>query len=146
VFNDSTVTQPSTAFDSATNTLVTRLPGGPLSGNTFLSALEFIAPAGGLPGGIHTVTWSGNVAARSSTSLGMQWQWGAAVYTTFSTDFNALGIKPVDVSTAQYPNSDHAGTPENFKSYVIGGATGGGGSNYTGGLSGTVSVTPSLIP
>jgi hypothetical protein len=36
-------------------------------------------------------------------------------------------------------NPDHAGTVENFKPYVIGGATGGSGWNYTGGLSGTAS-------
>jgi hypothetical protein len=39
-------------------------------------------------------------------------------------------------------NSDHAGTPENFKPFVIGGARGGGGSNYTGLYSGTGKVTP----
>jgi hypothetical protein len=32
-----------------------------------------------------------------------------------------------------YLNQDHAGRPENFKQYVIGGATGGGGNNYTRG-------------
>jgi hypothetical protein len=52
-----------------------------------------------------------------------------------------VGVKPVDDNKAsQYQNSDHAGTPENFKQYVIGGAGGGGGSNYTGGNSGTLSV------
>jgi hypothetical protein len=74
----------------------------------------------------------------------VQWKWAAAVYPAahFSTDYNALSVKPVDDnSNSQYKNSDHAGTPEAFKSYVIGGATGGGGSNYTGGYSGTASVT-----
>jgi hypothetical protein len=71
----------------------------------------------------------------------VNWQWAAAVYTNFSTAYNALGVKPVDDRTAsQYKNQDHVGTPENFKPYVIGGATGGGGKNYTGGLSGTASV------
>ena len=52
------------------------------------------------------------------------------------------------IKASQYQNSDHAGTPANFKSNamngvtVIGGATGGGGSNYTGGYSGTVTVGP----
>jgi hypothetical protein len=71
----------------------------------------------------------------------LQWQWGAAVYTSFSSDNNAVGVKPVDDNKAsQYKNSDHAGTPENFKARVTGGATGGGGANYTGSYSGTVSV------
>ena len=30
------------------------------------------------------------------------------------------------------PNHDKAGTPENFKTYVIPGARGKGGKNYTG--------------
>jgi hypothetical protein len=48
-------------------------------------------------------------------------------------------VKPVDdtKASASYQNFDHAGTPESFKPYVIGGAMGGGGSNYTGSYSGT---------
>ncbi len=56
----------------------------------------------------------------------------------FGADYNSLGVKPVDDNKAsQNKNSDHAGTPENFKSFVIGGARGGGGSNFTGSYSGT---------
>jgi len=40
-------------------------------------------------------------------------------------------------SASIYKNSDHAGTPENFKTFVVGGATGGGGSNFTGSYSAT---------
>lgn len=72
-------------------------------------------------------------------------QWGASVYTSFDTDYNALGVKPVDDNKAsEYKNSDHAGTPENFKPFVTGGATGGGGSNYTGSYSatGSCALTP----
>src|SRR5204863_307298 len=60
-----------------------------------------------------------------------------------STDYNAIQAKPLDGSAHNpYNNSDHAGTPESFKSFVVGGARGGGGSNYTGSLSGTVTVVP----
>jgi hypothetical protein len=45
-----------------------------------------------------------------------------------------------DKNASQYNNSDQAGTPENFKQFVIGGARGGGGSNYTGSYSGTAAV------
>jgi hypothetical protein len=63
------------------------------------------------------------------------------VYTSFSSNYTALGVKPVDDNSASiYQNADHAGTPENFKPYVIGGARGGGGSNYTGSYSGTGSA------
>lgn len=37
-----------------------------------------------------------------------------------------------------FPNSDHAGTPECWKSFVVGGAHGGGGSTFTGSYSGTL--------
>ena len=73
----------------------------------------------------------------------VNWQWAAAVDTNFSGDYNAIGIKPVDDKMHNpYLNKDHAGTPENFKSFVIGGATGGGGANYTRGLCGTAKVGP----
>ena len=108
-----------------------------LAGNDFLGALRFRVPASGLPGGIKNVIWQ--VAFSSDTSgLTVNWQWGAAAYTSFSTDYNSLGVKPVDDNKAsQYQNSDHAGTPENFKGFVTGGAMGGGGSNFTGSYSGT---------
>jgi hypothetical protein len=65
------------------------------------------------------------------------------VYTTFAPDNNSIGVKPVDGNhCTSYLNSDHAGTPENYKPYVIGGARGGGGSNWTGGLTGTQTVAP----
>jgi hypothetical protein len=63
------------------------------------------------------------------------------VYTQFTTDLNGIGVKPIDGGQMNpYNNSDHAGTPENFKSFVTGGARGGGGSNFTGSYSGTASV------
>jgi hypothetical protein len=74
------------------------------------------------------------------------WQWAAAVYTSLThfdpnnpTDLNAVGVKAVDDNKADvnYKNSDHAGTPENYLNYVIGGARGGGGNNFTGGYSGS---------
>src|SRR5207253_1806151 len=126
-------TQASTYFDTASNTWVTTLPSSGLAGNVFVAGLTFPVASGGLPGGIRNVTWSGAFQTSASSGVTLQWQWAAAVYTKFSTDYNALGVKPVDDNKASvYQNSDHAGTPENFKAYVIGGATGGGGSNYTG--------------
>jgi hypothetical protein len=94
-------------------------------------------PASGLPGGIKDVIWQATFSSNTS-GLTVNWQWGAAVYTNFSTKYNDLGVKPVDDNKAsKYKNSDHAGTPEDFKAYVIGGARGGGGSNFTGSYSAT---------
>jgi hypothetical protein len=104
--------------------------------NIFLSGLSYLVPAGGLPGGVNPVTWKGTFS--SSAPFSLQWQWGAAVYTTFSTNYNSLGVKPTHSTTIDaYHNGDQAGTPENFKADVTGGARGGGGSNFTGSLSAT---------
>ena len=83
--------------------------------------------------------WSGQFSS-DTTGVTINWQWAAAVYGAFGADYSSLGVKPTDDNKASvYQNSDHAGTPEAFKSYVVGGARGGGGSNYTGSYSGTLS-------
>src|SRR5262249_5015281 len=43
-------------------------------------------------------------------------------------------------------NTDKAGTPEAYKAYVTGGATGGGGNNYTGNPSANTQLTPPVPP
>jgi hypothetical protein len=115
----------------------------PLSGSDeiFLSGLAYPVSPAGLPGGIKNVTWSGKFLS-STPGLSFQWKWGAAVYSSFSTDYNSLGVKPTHQNACAFNNGDHAGTPENFKKSVIGGATGGGGSNFTGSWSGTATVAP----
>lgn len=108
--------------------------------NVFFAGLAYQVPSGGLPGGIKDVNWT---ASFSSTSSGfqVQWQWAAAVYTNFTVDYNQLEVKPLhSTSLDHYPNGDQAGTPEAYTAYVVGGARGGGGSNFTGSLSGTASV------
>src|SRR5207247_9838655 len=111
--------------------------------NTIYSYMYFIVTSN-LTGRIKNVTWRGTIST-DTPGVKVNWQWAAAVYPNahFSADPSLLGVKPVDDKVqTPYLNSDHAGTPENFKSFVIGGATGGGGSNYTGGLSGTKTVGP----
>src|SRR5215831_9122673 len=72
---------------------------------------------------------------------------GNCYVTSFGIDYNPSGVKPVDDNKAsQYKDSDHAGTPENFKAFVIGGATGGGRSNFTGSYSGTGSCALTRQP
>lgn len=146
---DSTVTfSPATTLATTDFTLLpprlgygweTNLPSSGLAGNDLMTAVHVAVPSAGLPGGIKDVVWSATFSSYTS-GLTVQWQWAAAVYSTFSANYNSLGVKPVDDNKAsEYKNSDHAGTPENFKEYVVGGATGGGGSNYTGSLSATAS-------
>ncbi|MDX1953414.1 MAG: HYR domain-containing protein [Verrucomicrobiota bacterium] len=76
------------------------------------------------------VTWSGRFQVDDARTV-VKWQWGAAVYTNFSTDYNALGVKPVDSFTGSvYQDKYLAGTPENFKNYVIVGARGEGRNTH----------------
>jgi hypothetical protein len=124
---------------------VTSVPSSGLAGNVFLDGFALQAPMpAGFPGGIKQVTWQGMFFS-VTPGLTVQWQWAAAVYhaANFSADYNALGVKPVDDNQASvYQNSDHAGTPESFRSAVVGGARGGGGSNFTGSYSGTAASVP----
>lgn len=136
----SAVSSATTTFDTVGNKWVTQVPLS-FDKNVFLSGLAFPVSAQ-LPGGINPVTWSGSFST-SKPGVTLSWKWAAAVYTQFTTNSNAIGVKPVDGDKLNpYKNSDHAGTPENYKGYVTGGARGGGGSNFTGSYSGTKSVTP----
>ena len=135
----STITYSSTATGGSTSfngsEWITQSPAS-FGDNVFLSGAAFQVPAGGLPGGISPVTWTGDFTLSSVSSV--SWQWAAAVYSQFSTNLNALGVKPLhSTNLDNYPNGDQAGTPENFKSYAVGGATGGGSGNATGSYSGT---------
>ena len=136
----------STTFDSVTNTWMTTVP---ISGGDeiFLDGLAFQLPAsfsGTVKG---SVVWNGDFSS-NVPGVTVQWKWGAAVYTNFTTDYNALNVKASHQNACGMNNSDHAGTPEGtdsstgerFKGFVIGGARGGGGSNFTGSWSGTQAV------
>src|SRR5467141_1728955 len=138
-------TSATISFDSTKNLWQITVPSSGLAGNSLLDATQFIVPVGGLPGGIQNVKWQASFSTDTS-GISMQWQWAAALYTSFNTSYSSLGVKPVDDNKAsQYQNSDHGGTPENYKTYVTGGATGGGGSNYTGSYSGTASLSVPVV-
>jgi hypothetical protein len=140
----------STYFDGQTWMTTVPISGSDeifLSGVAFPVPFSFAKVNGKVTG---PVTWQGTF---SSTTAGMSinWKWGAAVYTTFTTDYNQLAIKPTHSKAcgAMYNNGDHAGTPEGvdynnqpWKQFLVGGARGGGGSNWTGGWSGTRKVGP----
>jgi hypothetical protein len=134
------VTQATTTYDPSANAWITTVPLSGLSGNTFLTGVPYYA-ATGLPGGIKNVKMSARMEV-NQPGVSINWQWAAAVYGTFSTNLASLNVKPVDDNQKSvYQNSDHAGTPESFKSAVLGGAMGGGGSNYTGSYSATAGVS-----
>jgi hypothetical protein len=147
----SAVSCATTTFDTGSNTWLTTVP---LAGSDeiFLSGLAF--PVTNLPGGA-VVTWQGNFAL-SQPGVCLQWKWGAAAYSQFTTlstsplviDYNAANIKPAHSASCSINNGDHAGTPQNptIRASVTGGARGGGGSNFTGSWSGTGSVCPVCPP
>jgi len=126
---------------------MTAVPSSGIGGNVFLDGVAFLVPPDGLPGGIKNVTWQGMFCS-SMPGVSIQWQWAAAVYRFagfLDQGYEGLGVKPVDDNAASlYKNSHHAGTPENFRGYVVGGARGGGGSNFTGSYSGTASCNASM--
>jgi hypothetical protein len=134
-------TTATTSFNTSSNSWSTSVPTH-FSGNVFLAGVPYAVPAAGLPGGIKNVTWQFTVSS-DTQGITVQWQWAAAVYSNFSSDPSQLAVKPVDDSHLT-SNSDHAGTPENFNAFVLGGARGGGGSNYTGSYSSTASVQPTF--
>ena len=92
------------------------------SGNVFLSGLSYRAHQSVAWGG-QDVVWSGDFTS-DTAGLKINWQWAAAAYSQFSSDSSALGVKASDAPTNVYHNSDHAGTPENYRQFVIGGARG----------------------
>jgi hypothetical protein len=68
----------------------------------------------------------------SVAGLSLNWQWSAAVFTYWPTNWNQAMIQP-------YHASYHAGTPLNttVQQSLIQGPRGGGGSNFTGSWSAT---------
>ena len=137
----------STTFDSVTNTWMTTVP---ISGDdeVFLTGVAVPVPSGGLPGGANPVNFSGTYSSESSApGLSINMKWSVAAYSHFTTDYNALQIKAGHQTACGPSNGDHAGTPEGsdntdtqWKKYLVGGPRGGGGSNFTGSWSGTISI------
>ncbi len=134
----------STTFNAMTNTWMTTVP---VNGDDeiFLSGLAVPVPSTGFPDG--KVEWTGTFSANGVSGVSIQWKWGAAVYTSFTSDYNALAVKPGHQTACGASNGNHAGTPEGvnnnnqpWRQFVTGGARGGGGSNWTGSWSSTQSV------
>jgi hypothetical protein len=88
---NSSVGTPSTLFTAGTwQTTVSSTANNP-----FLAGLSYDVPAGENPKASNPVTWRGDFFA-SQPGVSVSWQWAAAVYTTFTNDYNALGVTPID--------------------------------------------------
>jgi hypothetical protein len=141
-----TATSTTTRFDTGTQQWVTTVSPGNYGKKVFLSGAALVVPAGGFPAKIQPVTWDGRFTTPIN-GVSLEWEWAAAVYSTFSTNYNLLGVKPVNGNLENpYPNGDAAGAPQNYTSYVVAGASGGGGSNYTGSWSEAGHAAPCAAP
>jgi len=110
----------------------------------FLSGLSYSIPSS-VQLAQSVVQWTGTFGGTLSPVyspewiVDVSWEYGAAVYSALSTSYNLLGVKAINAPTNVYPNTDSSGTPENYKSFLIAGAQGDGGSNY-GGSPGIIST------
>ncbi|MGZ8541351.1 MAG: DUF4082 domain-containing protein, partial [Chitinophagaceae bacterium] len=96
----------------------------------FMGGLSYRVPVN-FPGKIRDVKWTADISI-DKPGISVSWKWGAAVYTRFA-DHPDLKIKPVDGPWQNpYQNTDYAGTPENYKAFVVAGATGNGKNDYNG--------------
>jgi hypothetical protein len=135
-------TSASASFDPTDNDWDVAAPSNG-AGDVFLDAASLAVP-NGLPGGIKNVTWTADFWS-DTAGVTVNWKWAASVYKNFSTDNNALNVKPVDSKTlSAYTNGDQSDTPEAFKSFLAAGGTGGGGPNYTGNFTPAKAVKPTL--
>ena len=133
----------SASATSATTTMnskgvwVTTVPVG-FSGNVFIGGVAYQVPTG-VNLANAKVDWTG-VFSGTTNSFTLQWQWGAALYSSLGTStlgstafYNALGVKPIDASKGSSYNDNYfAGTPENFIANFLGSATGGPGPHSPG--------------
>ena len=128
---------PSTVFEN--DHWVTRLTDS--DNDPFISGLAFPVPApAGLPGGINPVSWTADFYA-DQPGVDLNWQWSAAAYSSFSTDYNSLAVTSIDGANG----FSQSGTPGAYANFVVGGGRGGGGSNYTGSNSATGTVIDATI-
>jgi alpha-tubulin suppressor-like RCC1 family protein len=129
---DPLASKSTTTFDAANNRWVTTIPTSvAASGNSVIGGIP-IRTTAVIPGGLTPVSWTATFST-VTPGIDIDWKWSAAVYTSFNTNLAGIGLKPVDdKTTSNYLNSDLAGTPESYKSYVTAGAKGSGGTIYTG--------------
>jgi len=128
---DPNATTASTSFDAINNVWITTIPWD-LDDNSFLTGMPWHVPSAGLPADVEPVTVCGTFAS-DVASVDIGWRWAAAAFSSFSSDSTTLGVKPMDTDhDNQATNHDHAGSPENYIQFVIPGARGKGGKNYTG--------------
>lgn len=105
-----TATCATTKFIESTNTWITTVPVSQ-SGEVFLYGVAYPVTTP-WPNGINPWNWGGGAAASDAGALSVSWKGDASLFRSFSTDYNALAIKPTRSGSCLDENSDPAGTPE----------------------------------
>jgi len=133
---DAAATMASTQFiNNQWETVVPRT----YSSDVFMNGLSYLVPVN-IPGNYTNVKWTTDISI-DKPGISLAWRWAAAVYTSFG-GHSGINVKAINGTTQNsYANSDRAGSPETYKAYVVNGAKGTGGTNYTGSYSaaGTIS-------
>jgi len=140
-----------TSYDLASSRWSTSVAKTGLTGNTFVTGIAFAVPSN-FSTGIQNVAWSTSFST-DTPGITLQWQWAAAVYSSFSSTYatasplntNLLAVNAEDGSANMY-GTDSAGTPEAYRTALLFGATGGGGTNYTGYFTPGAGVVPTVAP
>ncbi len=131
VFDSSGSSTPTTTFSGGKWT--TTINPKNLSDEIFFDGAAIPVTASIAAGAKADLTYN---TVASVQGISFNWQWSAAVYTFWPTDWNQALILPF------HGNGLHAGTPQNttVQKSLIQGPRGGGGSNYTGSWSATGSA------
>lgn len=131
---------PVSVYDPATNTWKSHVSVS-TTANVFMTGLPIQFPAG-LAGGQSPVIFTATFGSSTGVVTGT-FQWGAAVYTQMPTDLNQLGVILLDNSGGPL-----AGTPFNYRQFLIPGARGNGDGVYTGDFSpiGQFTTLPGATP
>jgi len=110
----------------------------------FMNGLAYQVPVN-FPGNISNVVWTSNISI-NKTGISLARRWSAAVYTSFAAS-SGVNVKRIsDPLLSLYLNNDVAGAPQNFKSFLVAGAKGNGGTNYTGSFTTTRTSTCTVPP
>jgi uncharacterized repeat protein (TIGR01451 family) len=129
IFSPTGPVTPTTQYDAGLNRWVTLVNTHYLSNEMFFTGAAIPVTPEIASGAKATFTYT---VQSSAPTLSFPWQWSAAVYTYWPSDWNLARI-------LAYHATLHAGTPQDpaVQRSLVQGPRGGGGSNFTGSWSAT---------
>jgi hypothetical protein len=123
-----------TVYNASLNQWQTTINPNNISDENFFDGVAIPVDAAIAGGGQATLTFT---TTSNVKPIAFPWQWSAAVFTFWPTDWNHALIQPYHGNGPT--GSQHAGTPDDtqVQMSLIQGPRGGGGSNFTGSWSAT---------